>query len=174
MSYMAAFNISQNKTVLRQSYRMFIEKLIEAHYPRLILGLSRIPHLTTLQKFIGRINYSLLDKDNFIFHCDQRHQAKSLWLQIRLDLRLSCFTVYIGRTELKIKFAKLSIAAETYYNKSYVQMTRWAPTRHDNIDYKSIIISTKISFHRSKVQLLRGYDSEDSLFQQESTCMHSL
>lgn len=139
---MAAFNISQNKTVLRQSYRMFIEQLIEAHYPRLILGLSRIPHLTTLQKFIGRINYSLLDKDNFIFHCDQRHQAKSLWLQIRLDLRLSCFTVYIGRTELKIKFAKLSIAAETYYNKSYVQMTRWAPTRHDNIDYKPIIIST--------------------------------
>jgi len=57
-------------------------------------------------------------------------------------LRLSCFAVYIGRTELKIKFAKLSIAAETYYNKSYVQMTRWAPTRHDNIDYKPIIIST--------------------------------
>jgi len=43
---------------------------------------------------------------------------------------------------LKIKFAKFSIAAEMYYNKSYVQMTRWAPTRHDYIDYKPIIIST--------------------------------
>jgi len=49
---------------------MFTEWLVEAYYLRLFLGLSRIPPFTTLQKFIGRINYSLLDKDNFIFHCD--------------------------------------------------------------------------------------------------------
>ena len=65
---------------------------------------------------------------------------------------------------MKIKFAKLSIAAETYYNKSYVQMTRWAPTRHDNIDYTPIIISTPKYPSTVRRSAAEGYDSEDSLF----------
>lgn len=40
-----------------KSYRMFfVEWLIEAHYLRLFLRLSRIPHFTTLQEFTDRIN----------------------------------------------------------------------------------------------------------------------
>ena len=45
-----------------KSYRMFVEWLIEAYYLRLFLGLSRIPHFTTLQKFTDRISNSLLEK----------------------------------------------------------------------------------------------------------------
>ncbi|MGA9845538.1 MAG: transposase [Nitrososphaeraceae archaeon] len=45
-----------------KSYRMFVERLIEAYYLRLFLGLSRIPHFTTLQKFTDRISNSLLEK----------------------------------------------------------------------------------------------------------------
>jgi len=45
-----------------RSYRMFVEWLIEAHYLRLFLGLSSVPHFTTLQKFTDRINNSLLEK----------------------------------------------------------------------------------------------------------------
>ncbi|MGA9840940.1 MAG: transposase [Nitrososphaeraceae archaeon] len=45
-----------------KSYRMFVEWLIEAYYLRLFLGLSRIPHFTTLQKFTERINNALLEK----------------------------------------------------------------------------------------------------------------
>ena len=45
-----------------KSYRMFVEWLIEAYYLRLFLGLSHIPHFTTLQKFTDRINNSLLEK----------------------------------------------------------------------------------------------------------------
>ena len=41
---------------------MFVEWLIEAYYLRLFLGLLRIPHFTTLQKFTDRINNSLLEK----------------------------------------------------------------------------------------------------------------
>ena len=41
---------------------MFIEWLIEAYYLRLHLGLSRIPHYTSLQKFTDRLNNSLLEK----------------------------------------------------------------------------------------------------------------
>jgi Transposase domain (DUF772) len=45
-----------------KSYRMFVEWLIEAHYLRLFLRLSRVPHFTTLQKFTDRINNALLEK----------------------------------------------------------------------------------------------------------------
>jgi hypothetical protein len=52
-----------------KSYRMFVEWLIEAHYLRLFLQLSRIPHFSTLQKFADRINNTLLGKiiSSFIY-----------------------------------------------------------------------------------------------------------
>src|SRR6476620_6504305 len=45
-----------------RSYRMFVEWLIEAHYLRLFLGLSSVPHFTTLQKFTDRVNNTLFEK----------------------------------------------------------------------------------------------------------------
>jgi len=58
-----------------KSYRMFVEWLIEAHYLRLFLGLSCIPHFTTLQKFTDRISNSLLEKiiSSFIVISGTRH-----------------------------------------------------------------------------------------------------
>jgi len=54
---------------------MFIEWLVEAYYLRLFLGLSRIPHFTTLQKFTDRINNALLEKiiSSFIVISGTRH-----------------------------------------------------------------------------------------------------
>jgi hypothetical protein len=46
-----SISIAHNKTVVNRS-----------SLPRLFLGLSRIPHFTTLQKFTERINNSLLEK----------------------------------------------------------------------------------------------------------------
>ena len=46
----------------RKSYRMFAEWSIEAHYFRIFLQLSKIPHFTTLQKFADRINNVMLGK----------------------------------------------------------------------------------------------------------------
>jgi hypothetical protein len=58
-----------------KSYRMFVEWLIEAYYLTIFLGLSRIPHFTTLQKFTDRINNSLLEKiiSSFIVISDTKH-----------------------------------------------------------------------------------------------------
>jgi hypothetical protein len=42
-------------------HSMFVEWLIEEHYLGL-LGLSRVPHFTILQKFTVRINNALLEK----------------------------------------------------------------------------------------------------------------
>ena len=55
--------------------RMFVEWLIEAYYLRLFLGLLRIPHFTTLQKFTDRINNSLLEKiiSSFIVISGTKH-----------------------------------------------------------------------------------------------------
>jgi hypothetical protein len=38
----------------RKSYRMFAEWLVEAHYFRIFVQLSKIPHFTTLQKSADR------------------------------------------------------------------------------------------------------------------------
>ena len=55
--------------------RMFVEWLIEAYYLRLFLGLSRISHFTTLQKFTERINNALLEKiiSSFIVISGTKH-----------------------------------------------------------------------------------------------------
>ena len=45
-----------------KSYRMYVDWLFEACYLRSSLGLLRIPHFTTLQKFTERINSALLEK----------------------------------------------------------------------------------------------------------------
>ncbi len=53
---------------------MFTEWLVEAYYLRLFLGLSRIPHFTTLQKFTDRISNSLLkDNSSFIIISGTKH-----------------------------------------------------------------------------------------------------
>ena len=45
-----------------KSYRMFADWLVEAHYLRMFLQLSKIPHFSTLQKFTDRINGTLLER----------------------------------------------------------------------------------------------------------------
>jgi hypothetical protein len=58
-----------------KSYSKFVEWLIEAYYLRLYLGLSRIPHYTSLQKFTDRLNNSLLEKiiSSFIVISGTKH-----------------------------------------------------------------------------------------------------
>jgi hypothetical protein len=41
---------------------MFTEWLVEAHYLRTFLKISRIPHFTTLQKFTDRIAGTILER----------------------------------------------------------------------------------------------------------------
>jgi hypothetical protein len=41
---------------------MFTEWLVEAHYLRMFLQISRIPHFTTLQKFMDRIAGTILQR----------------------------------------------------------------------------------------------------------------
>lgn len=45
-----------------KSYRMFAEWLVEAHYVRIFLQLSKLPYFSTLQKFADRINNVMFEK----------------------------------------------------------------------------------------------------------------
>ena len=57
-----------------KSYRMFTDWLYEAHYLRMFLQLSKIPHFSTLQKFTDRIGGTILERiiASFILLTDVR------------------------------------------------------------------------------------------------------
>src|SRR5437763_11760778 len=115
-----------------KSYRMFVEWLIEAHYLRLFLRLSRVPHFTTLQKFTDRIKNSLLEKiiSSFIVISGTKH--------IFVGIDSTGFKIthasqyYTERTRYRRKYAKLSIGADVLQQIICTIKIRRAPTRHDN------------------------------------------
>ena len=145
-----------------KSYRMYIEWLIEAHYLRLFLRLSLIPHFTTLQKFTDRINNSLLEKiiSSFIVISGTKH--------IFVGIDSTGFKIthasqyYTERTEMRRKYAKLSIGADVLQQIICNIKIRRAPTRHDNIDFKPIVTKTSNILPLSVVTGDKGYDSEDN------------
>ena len=101
---------------------MFVEWLIEAYYLRLFLGLSRIPHFTTLQKFTDRINNTLLEKiiSSFIVISGTKH------IFVGIDSTGfkkddSCFAVLIlNEQDLEEENMRNYLLEPMYYYKSYV------------------------------------------------------
>ena len=142
-----------------KSYRMFTDWLVEAYYLRLFLQLSKIPHYTTLQKFTDRINIMMLDRiiSSFILFSGTRY--------IFAGIDATGFKItyaseyYTSRAKLHKKYAKLSIVADVLKQIICNIKIRRAPTRHDNVDFGSIV--TKISKIKklSIVVADKGYDS---------------
>ncbi len=147
-----------------KSYRMFIEWLVEAHYFRLFLGLSRIPHFTTLQKFAGRISNTLLEKiiSSFIVISGTTHIFAGIDSTGFKITHASQY--YTERTAARRKYAKLSIGADVLQQIICSIKIRRAPTRHDNIDFKPIITRISEILPLSVVTADKGYDSEDNHF----------
>ena len=145
-----------------KSYRMFTEWLVEAYYLRLFLGLSRIPHFTTLQKFTDRINNSLLEKiiSSFIVISGTKYIFAGIDSTGFKITHASQY--YTDRTGLRRKYAKLSIGADLLQQIICKIRIRRAPTRHDNIDFKPIITRTSNILPLSVVTADKGYDSEDN------------
>ena len=146
-----------------KSYRMFVEWLIEAYYLRLFLGLSRIPHFTTLQKFTDRINNSLLEKiiSSFIVISGTKHIFAGID-STGFKKITHASQYYTERTGLRRKYAKLSIGADVLQQIICTIKIRRAPTRHDNIDFRPIITRTSNILPLSVVTADKGYDSEDN------------
>ena len=60
------------------------------------------------------------------------------------------------------KYAKLSIGADVFRQIICTIKIRRAPTRHDNMDFKSIVTRTSDILPLSVVTADKGYDSEDN------------
>jgi hypothetical protein len=101
--------------------RMFVEWLIEAYYLRLFLGLLRIPHFTTLQKFTDRINNSLLEKiiSSFIVISGTKHIFAGIDSTGFKLTRASLHSIILieQNIEENMRYYLLELM---YYNKSYV------------------------------------------------------
>jgi hypothetical protein len=123
---------------------MFAEWLFEAYYLRMFLQMSHTPHYTTLQKFAARINGTLLEKiiSSFILLLDN---IRKIFTGIDSSGFKSTHSsqYYAERTRLRKKWIKkLSIGADVLKQIICTIKIRRAPTKHDNIDFKSIITRT--------------------------------
>lgn len=104
---------------------MFIvEWLIEAYYLRTFLQLSHIPHYTTLQKFIDRINGAILEKiiSSFIILINIRQMFfgidySSGFKAIRASQYYVKKTILRRRRRRRRKYVKLSVGELIYYNR---------------------------------------------------------
>ena len=145
-----------------KSYRMFVEWLIEAHYLRLFLGLSRVPHFTTLQKFTDRINNTLLEKIISSFIVISGTRRVFIGIDSTGFKMTHASQYYTERTGFRRKYAKLSIGADVLQQIICTIKIRRAPTRHDNIDFRPIITRTSNILPLSIVTADKGYDSEEN------------
>ena len=159
-----------------KSYRMFVEWLVEAYYLRTFLQLSHITHYTTLQKFSSRINGTLLERIISSFILLLLTNIRKIFAGIdSTGFKITHASQYYTElTELRRKYAKLSIGADVLQQIICTIKIRRAPTRHDNIDFRPIITRTSEILPLSVVTADRGYDSVKTIiFWQEKTYMHS-
>jgi hypothetical protein len=144
---------------------MFTEWLVEAHYLRMFLQMSRIPHFTTLQKFMDRITGTFLQRmiSSFIALINVNHIFFGIDSSGFKSTHSSQY--YIERTRLRKrkKWIKLSVGADVLKQIICSIKIRRAPhARHDNIDFKPIITRTSEIRPLSVVVADKGYDSEEN------------
>ena len=138
--------------------------MVEAYYLRIFLQLSHVPHFTTLQKFTERISGTLLGKiiSSFII------LTKIGQLFVGIDSSgfkaTHASQYYAERVKLKRrrrKYIKLSLAADVLQQIICTIKIRRAPTRHDSIDFRPLVIKISELVPLSVVTADKGYDSEE-------------
>jgi hypothetical protein len=143
---------------------MFTEWLVEAHYLRTFLKISRIPHFTTLQKFMDRITGTFLHRMITCFIVLPLINVKKIFFGIDSSGFKSTHSsqYYTERAKLRKKWIKLSVGTDVLKQIICAIKIRRAPTRHDNVDFKSIVIRTSETKPLSVIVADKGYDSEQN------------
>jgi len=143
---------------------MFTEWLVEAHYLRMFRKISRIPHFTTLQKFMDRIAGTILQGmiSSFIALINVNHIFFGIDSSGFKSTHSSQY--YTERAKLrKKKWIKLSIGADVLKQIICSIKIRRAPAaRHDTVDFKPIITKASEIKPLSVVVADKGYDSEEN------------
>jgi hypothetical protein len=146
-----------------KSYRMFAEWLVEAHYLRTFLQLSRIPYFTAMQKFAARISGTVLEKiiASFILLTDikQIFILRTGRVRVQANPRVPVLH-HKGKVEN-------GLGQAVYWRRDaragyMCNQNRRGPGRHDNIDFEPLVEKAAAILPLSVVTPDKGYDDEDN------------
>jgi hypothetical protein len=144
----------------RYDYRTFIESLYDSKIPQYI-GLRKIPHFTTLQKFAKRLESKLLDK--LIFLTQHLFKERGTFFGVdstgmELDHASSHYCKRIDRQKPVKGFVNLN-ATSDLYNKIILATKIRKKRRHDCSDFLPMWNKVKcLDFDYFVAD--KGYDSE--------------
>jgi hypothetical protein len=151
--------------VLRQyeakSYRRFVEFLQEAFGVGECLGLSRIPHYTTLQKAAARLTHGILIRilESFVLHSRIRKMFAGIDSTGLSHGQASYY--YTKSAKLRRKFVKVSILADMRRQIICGIKIRHR-RRHDSVDFVPLLQHAARLAPIGTVVADRGYDSEQN------------
>ena len=96
---------------------MFVDWLVEAYYLRTFMGLSHIPHYTTLQKFASRITKTVLEKIIYSFILLHSNIIRRLFIGIDSTgfKMTNASEYYTHKDKLRKKYIKLSASADMLF-----------------------------------------------------------
>jgi hypothetical protein len=151
--------------VLRQyehkSYRRFVEFLQEAFGVTEFLGLSTIPHYTTLQKAATRLTHGILIRilESFVISARIRKMFAGIDSTGLSHGQASYY--YTKRARLRRKFVKVSIVADMRWQIICGIKIRHRH-RHDGVDFVPLLERAIKLVPVGTVVADRGYDSEQN------------
>ena len=145
----------------RKSYRRFVEFLEEAFGVVGFLGLSRIPHYTTLQKAAARLRHGMLLKmlESFVIYCQVVRMLAGMNTTGLSHGQASYY--YTKKFKLRRKFVKMTILADLRR-----QLVCGIKIRHkrrnDMYDFAPLLRRLTWLARVEKVVADRGFDSEQN------------
>lgn len=142
-----------------KSYRRFVEFLQESFGMMQYLGLSKIPHYTTLQKAAARLTHGILIKilESFVMYAKIRKIFAGIDSTGLSHGQASWY--YTKRLKLRRKFVKVSICADMK-RQIVCSIKIRHRRRHDSADFVPLLEQAARLSTISTVVADRGYDSE--------------
>lgn len=151
------------KTVYRLKYRELEEMLEISDTLRDCMGLDKVPHFTTFQKFAARFPCRILHQ--LIASIAKHLCAGTLSIAIdstgfSLDTSSYHYSRRIRRLERNRSYVKTTFAVDTDSQAVLAVRTR-LKRRHDMVDAKPTLKKARLVGKITRVVADRGYDSED-------------
>lgn len=152
------------KQKLKQPFRGLIEWLKANPFVCSLLGLKKIPHYTTIQKFFARISSIILDK--LLVECNERVKRKKA--RVAVDATgfypmnaSSYYCLRYLKPSYRREYTKLSIVVDTDRQTIIAQKIRKAPA-HDNIDFLHLTRKTIKAVNVLSLSADKAYDARNN------------
>jgi len=142
-----------------KSYRRFVDFLDECIGVQQYLGLSKIPHYTTLQKVAARLDIAMLQKilESFVIHARIKNVFAGIDATGFGHTQASYY--YTKRIKLRRKFVKMSAISDMKKQLVCAVKIRHRQ-RHDSVDFMPLLHKANDICHIHTVVADKGYDSE--------------